>query len=164
MLERTGALPTIPEYYKQMINSSVDLALSPKQCCPFHQEDTPSFSYNGEKGIWRCFGACKCGGDVIDLHKKNYHLRTRQEAENSLNALCGIMSHVKLETAPTSQFINVDKVESEILYQKALLLANNPDRWDELDYLMSKVPIDYISLQELINRWEGIDPLVDTIV
>ena len=30
--------------------------------CPFHDEDTPSFSANVERGIWQCFGCGKTGG------------------------------------------------------------------------------------------------------
>jgi len=37
-----------------------------KACCPFHQEKTPSFTVNDEKGIWHCFG-CGKTGDVIDF-------------------------------------------------------------------------------------------------
>lgn len=32
--------------------------------CPFHNERTPSFGVNDEKGIYHCFG-CGAGGDVI---------------------------------------------------------------------------------------------------
>ncbi len=32
--------------------------------CPFHNEKTPSFSVNSEKGFFHCFG-CGVGGDVI---------------------------------------------------------------------------------------------------
>ncbi|HEV8298365.1 MAG TPA: CHC2 zinc finger domain-containing protein, partial [Acidimicrobiales bacterium] len=32
--------------------------------CPFHAEKTPSFSVNGEEGLYHCFG-CKKSGDVI---------------------------------------------------------------------------------------------------
>ncbi|MEG2203158.1 MAG: DNA primase [Christensenellaceae bacterium] len=33
-------------------------------CCPFHNEKTPSFSINQEKGFFHCFG-CGKGGNVI---------------------------------------------------------------------------------------------------
>lgn len=40
--------------------------------CPFHTEKTPSFSVNGDKGFFKCFG-CGAGGDVIkfvELYQK----------------------------------------------------------------------------------------------
>lgn len=35
-----------------------------KACCPFHNEKTPSFTINDEKGFYHCFG-CGAHGDVI---------------------------------------------------------------------------------------------------
>jgi DNA primase len=35
-----------------------------KACCPFHQEKSPSFSVNDEKGFYHCFG-CGAHGDAI---------------------------------------------------------------------------------------------------
>lgn len=43
-----------------------------KGLCPFHQERTPSFNVNPDKGFFKCFG-CGAGGDVvkfIELHQK----------------------------------------------------------------------------------------------
>jgi DNA primase len=43
-----------------------------KGLCPFHQEKTPSFNVNPDKGMFKCFG-CGVGGDVfkfIELHNK----------------------------------------------------------------------------------------------
>ena len=43
-----------------------------KGLCPFHQEKTPSFNVNGDKGFFKCFG-CDAGGDVVkfvELHQK----------------------------------------------------------------------------------------------
>jgi DNA primase len=43
-----------------------------KGLCPFHQERTPSFNVNPDKGFFKCFG-CGVGGDVIrfvELHQK----------------------------------------------------------------------------------------------
>ena len=37
--------------------------------CPFHNEKTPSFSVNGEKQIFYCFG-CGAGGNVISFIKR----------------------------------------------------------------------------------------------
>jgi DNA primase len=43
-----------------------------KGLCPFHQERTPSFNVNADKGIFKCFG-CGAGGDVfkfVELQQK----------------------------------------------------------------------------------------------
>jgi len=38
-------------------------------CCPFHNEKTPSFSINVQKGIFKCFG-CGAGGDAFTFLEK----------------------------------------------------------------------------------------------
>ena len=35
-----------------------------KACCPFHNEQTPSFTVNDDKGFYHCFG-CQAHGDVL---------------------------------------------------------------------------------------------------
>ena len=35
-----------------------------KACCPFHNEKTPSFTVNDDKGFYHCFGCC-AHGDAI---------------------------------------------------------------------------------------------------
>ncbi|GGD50521.1 DNA primase [Erythrobacter arachoides] len=36
-----------------------------KACCPFHSENTPSFTVNDQKGFYHCFG-CQAHGSAID--------------------------------------------------------------------------------------------------
>ena len=40
-----------------------------KACCPFHNEKTPSFTINDEKGFYHCFG-CGEHGNVFDFVMK----------------------------------------------------------------------------------------------
>lgn len=41
--------------------------------CPFHQEKTPSFSVDPDKGLYYCFG-CQRGGDVFRFVQELHHL------------------------------------------------------------------------------------------
>ena len=142
-------LLTVPEYYKRFIDSSVDLNVTTKVCCPFHKEATPSFSYSPERGTWRCFGACKCGGDVIALHMKNAKLHTRAEAKKSLFDLLGIKHEVSFNYKRPE--VNEESVRQHLAYAEALSLAKTVDDWIELDYIMSIYPIDVKKLEVFNN-------------
>ena len=56
--------------------------------CPFHNEKTPSFSVNPDKGIYKCFG-CGKGGDVFSFLMEEENL-TFPEAVQSLAGECGV--------------------------------------------------------------------------
>lgn len=148
-----GRFPTIPEYYNIFINKDVDLLVKPKQCCPFHYETIPSFSFSPEKNVWRCFGGCNCGGDVIELHRKNFRIRSRKKAEKSLKAIFHVYMRPVVSIGDLSMQVNKERVEMEALYQKACLMANRPSRWLELDYVMSFYPVEQSRLKELVERW-----------
>jgi len=38
-----------------------------KACCPFHQDETPSFAINIARQTWQCFGTCNDGGDLVSF-------------------------------------------------------------------------------------------------
>lgn len=150
-----GRLPTVVEYYSEHINHDVNLAANPKQCCPFHKEDTPSFSYNIRTGRWFCFGACHCGGDVIDMHQRWFHFTDRNEAERDLRIKYNARKSVTLESLSNKEiFVPEDNVLNNVAYARAIALANTPERWLELDYVMSQTPYDRLNLQDLIYRWQ----------
>ena len=44
-----------------------------KACCPFHEEQTPSFHVNTDKQIFHCFG-CHAGGDVFKFMMELEHI------------------------------------------------------------------------------------------
>ncbi len=48
--------------------------------CPFHAEKTPSFSVNGEEGLYYCFG-CGAKGDVITFVREVEHLEFAEAVE-----------------------------------------------------------------------------------
>lgn len=59
-----------------------------KACCPFHNEKTPSFTINDDKGFFHCFG-CGAHGDVITFEMDIANL-TFPEAVEKLAAEAGL--------------------------------------------------------------------------
>lgn len=160
----SGRLPTVPEYYSEHIDKDVDLITAPKQCCPFHQENTPSFSYNIATGRWSCFGKCHAHGDVVEMHRRWYHYATKEEAERDLKIRYNVPKddyETTVLKTNQSMLISTEKVDDNIVYAQAVALANCPERWIELDYEMSKIPFDRNAVQELINKWTGKKSLLD---
>lgn len=154
----TGRLPTVPEYYQEHINKGTDLTMYPKQCCPFHKEDTPSFSYNPATGRWSCFGRCHAHGDVIDMHMRWLHFDSREEAKKDLEIRYDARQVPDLRKLQSNaeMYVSEENVEDQATYAEAVALATTPERWLELDYEMSKTPYDRINILTLINKWKGI--------
>lgn len=145
-------LPSIPDYYKKYVDKTVDLNEAPHQPCPFHGE-THGKSFSYKDGIWSCFGACHVyGADVVELHRRNYKINSRDEAELSLRKLYGL----PLKMVPTfkSKEVEVDdnQVHRKALYNQALRIANDADSWIELDYILSKVPYDTDELEMFVAQ------------
>ncbi|MBI2965562.1 MAG: DNA primase [Chloroflexi bacterium] len=65
----------------QVVSEYVDLdtrSRTPKARCPFHAENTPSFVVFPESQLWRCFGACATGGDVISFLARQHKVDFRE--------------------------------------------------------------------------------------
>ena len=145
-------LPSIPSYFRDYVDSKVDLDIMRSIPCPFHGETKgKSFTYSPSLNKWRCWGACHCGGDVIDLHRLNYKLKSRSDAKLSLYALYGLTADVH----SMLQERNVQPKESEVaertLIAKALRMVT-PDTWVDLDYIMSETPLDTEKLEVFVNE------------
>lgn len=103
--------------------------------------------------MWRCFGACHFGGDVVAMHQKHYKLRNREEAEKSLYRLLGYKASaqaVVLQRDPPR--VNEREVAFKTAYAKALMVAKTPDDWDALDYIMGQYPQDIHLLEIFFNE------------
>ena len=67
----------------ELVGSHVTLkkaGRSSKGLCPFHQEKTPSFHVDPEKGLWFCHG-CHAGGDAFDFVMRTSNLSFMEAAE-----------------------------------------------------------------------------------
>lgn len=136
-------LITIPQYYMKYCDSNVDLDKTSNIPCKFHGEQHgKSFTYSPSKKVWRCWGQCHCGGDVVELHKLNFRLRSRQEAEKSLAGLLGVKLDAPQFGIKPEVHIDDRVVEEKRLIQKAIRKAKTVEEWLELDYIMSQYPVD----------------------
>lgn len=146
-------LPTLVDYYKQFVDSKVDLSVTTSIPCHFHKETHGrSFSVTKDLSKWRCFGACHCGGDVIDLHRLNMRLRSREEALQSLYALYHIPYKEEAKKPEIVQGeVNEAAVSYGVAYSEALCYAKTVDDWIELDYIMSQFPVSEDKLKAFVN-------------
>ena len=53
--------------------------------------------------------------------------------------------------------IDDEKVENEEMYQRAILMATTIERQMDLIYVMSKTPVDYLEITQLVYSWEDED-------
>lgn len=88
-----------------------------KGLCPFHNEKTPSFNVNDEKGIYHCFG-CGEGGDAFKFLMKFEGL-SFQEAVESLAARAGV-------TLPSPDMAPSERaaMDAQAVHRKQLLRVN----------------------------------------
>ena len=95
-------------------------------CCPFHNEKTPSFSVNEDKGFYHCFG-CGEHGDIISFTMKSENINF-VEAIKELADMAGIkMPEFKQKTQQQIEdeenYIKITdkacKIYQDLLYQDA---------------------------------------------
>lgn len=147
---RDSRLPSISSYMKDYVDSTKDWS-DGSYACPFHDEQNgKSFSIKGN--MWRCFGRCQCGGDVIDLHRFNNKMKSREEAEKSLFILYHLVGEKTISFERPEVKADEVVVQRKFWYNKALRCAKEPDQWIELDYILSKVPYDVKELEMFCYR------------
>jgi DNA primase len=105
--------------------------------CPFHNEKTPSFSVNAERGFFHCFG-CDTGGSVFNFIMKVEGL-TFPEAVRTLAGKYGVTLPERDESGPVASereaMRNANEVAAEFF---AHVLWNTHDGTLARDYLKSR--------------------------
>jgi DNA primase len=137
-----------------------------KGLCPFHQEKTPSFVVDRDKGLYHCFG-CGAGGDVIhfvrqierlDFPEAVEHLagrfgvevprRQSRQRDETREKLAEAMAaahrfyakRLAEEPNPAAEYLTRRSVPKDIWKQFGLGFA--PDSWDELARGLSGFPVE----------------------
>jgi DNA primase len=147
---------------QEVISETVVLKRSGKDykgLCPFHNEKTPSFYVNREKGIYKCFG-CGEGGDVFSFVQKVRGL----DFIASVKELAHKYNVALVETPEERQ--DYDKRTSILLlYQQACqyyskLLEDPKEGKIARDYLnqrsVSDEVINKFKLGYAPNAWDGL--------
>ena len=91
----------------EIIGRYLDLKRAGKEwcgLCPFHNEKTPSFYVNEEKGVFNCFG-CGEGGDVITFIQKIEQVDFKT-ALNHLGIADGTRSRTKRQESKDGKSLN----------------------------------------------------------
>ncbi|AZB43658.1 DNA primase [Bacillus sp. FJAT-42376] len=112
--------------------------------CPFHGENTPSFSVSPDKQIFHCFG-CGAGGNVFSflMQIEGYEF---VEAVRQISEKEGIpLPEEAIQSAAGSSRENRDEDTAEMLKAHDLLkkfyhhlLVNTKEGQDALDYLLNR--------------------------
>lgn len=114
--------------------------------CPFHNENTPSFNVNNEKGLFYCFG-CKAGGNIITFTKK-YKNFTFNEAINYISEHTGIKLY-------NDTFLNKNK--QNYLNSTELQILKACNNFFRECYLKNKNANNYLKKrvsEEVINTFQ----------
>ncbi len=127
-------------------------------CCPFHNEKTPSFSVNEEKGFYHCFG-CGAHGDIISFTMNTEHVEFKT-ALQELADMAGIKMPTVQQKSPervaaeNSYFDICEKACSE--YQKLLFTDAGADALNYIrgrgftDEMIKKYRLGYAPKNNLI--------------
>lgn len=129
-----------------------------KACCPFHEENTPSFVVSDKKQIYKCFG-CGRGGNVIHFVKEMEKI-SFFEALSKLAAKAGIT--LKQETEKTKIKRSRTSLMQTVYELAKDYYRSNLDKFGDpvISYLaergISKEMIDKFELGYALNSANGL--------
>lgn len=88
-------------------------------CCPFHNDNNPSFNIDLERGLWFCFG-CHKGGNIYQL-VKDFFGYNREQAKNYLK------TYISQNILENNYSLNEKQKEKQL---NEYLNKNKKESWD----------------------------------
>ncbi len=153
----------------QLISEHTQLRKSGAQwmgLCPFHGENTPSFSVNYELGVYHCFG-CGESGDAIDYVRNKQHLDFSGAVE-----YLAAKANISLRYTDSNESEKKGRRKELLdLVQKAVdfyhdCLINRPDARPAREYLKSRgyngEVAKRFSLGWAPKEWDSLSKHLDT--
>ena len=113
--------------------------------CPFHDEKTPSFNVNNDKGLFYCFG-CKTGGNIISFVNK-YKNYSFKETINFLSDYSGIQlsNFNKSKELNDGEQLNYRILEICNIYFKNCLIKNS----QAYNYIIQRIDKSLLNIFEV---------------
>lgn len=151
-----------------LIGQTISLSQSSKGqwkgLCPFHNEKTPSFFVNEEKGYYHCFG-CNESGNAINFLMKVQGMTFKQAASKVLQ-LAGFDSYENSDWIQSESTFIIKSIEKTIetkineennnefldnIYESLFYISetcfnivkNNPELFDKMEELYLKIDDNY---------------------
>ncbi|WP_080845015.1 DNA primase [Cytobacillus gottheilii] len=129
--------------------------------CPFHGENTPSFSVSTDKQIYNCFG-CHAAGDafsfIMDIEGYSFQEAAIELAEKGnvkLDIDAPAAAAAKSMSPDFQQMIEAHKLLSKFYHH---LLVNTKDGQHALEYLLdrgfTRESIDKFQIGYSLNSWD----------
>lgn len=125
-------------------------------CCPFHQEKTPSFCVQPDKGTWHCFGSCGEGGNVIGMVMKAENLPFPLAVKKLLKDELNMELPDKATQRSREEDAREKRREQMFIYNDHLcrwfeeqLTAGTPEAKAAKDYMLSRWNKDYCREQRI---------------
>ncbi len=136
---------------EELIGEYVQLkpaGINKKGLCPFHNEKTPSFVVNSERGSWHCFG-CGKGGDIFTFIEEMEGMEFK-EALKYLADRAGIQLTNNFKTeVNSSQKNRIKEINTEAARFFHNFLVKLESSKSALDYLHNRGLTD-----ETIEEWQ----------
>lgn len=153
---------SIPDYYMDYIDEDTNLEQYNRDCCPLHDEDSPSFFYIEDRNMFHCFGCEKSGG-VTELH---FHIQKRlNENYTKIRAIMDLAKMYNIKIPSLFDAVGLDDMKklgntsSKLKFKRPeeLIKPRKKTEYDlERNILRMKDVLDPLEMKSLLDELDEI--------